>query len=33
MEQYLIAFFFEGEPLTEYGDYGTTVYARIKFSF
>jgi hypothetical protein len=33
LDLYLIAFFFEGEPLTEYGDYGTTVYARIKFSF
>ena len=33
LDLYLVAFFFEGEPLTEYGDYGTTVYARIKFSF
>jgi len=33
LDFYLVAFFFKGEPLTEYGDYGTTVYARIKFSF
>ena len=33
LDLYLIAFFFEGDPLTEYGEYGTTVYARIKFSF
>jgi hypothetical protein len=33
LDLYLISFFFEGEPLTEFGDYGITYYARLKFSF
>ena len=33
LDLYFAAFFFEGAPLTEYGDYGTTIYARIKYSF
>lgn len=33
LDLYLISFFFEGEPRTEFGDYGITYYARLKFSF
>jgi hypothetical protein len=33
LDLYLIAFFFEGNPLTEYGEYGITSYIRIKYSF
>ena len=33
LDLYFVAFFFEGAPLTEYGEYGTTIYARIKYSF
>jgi len=33
LDLYLISFLFEGEPLTEFGDYGITYYARLKFSF
>ena len=33
LDLYLISFFFEGKPLTEYGEYGTTFYARLKYSF
>ena len=33
LDLYLISFFFEGNPLTEYGDYGTTYYVRLKYSF
>ena len=33
LDLYLISFFFEGDPLTEYGDYGTTFYVRLKYSF
>jgi hypothetical protein len=29
----LLAMFFDGNPLTEYGDYGSTVFARLKYSF
>lgn len=30
---FLISMFFEGDPLTEYGEYGISFYARIKYSF
>lgn len=33
LDLYLICFFFDGEPLTQYGEYGTSFYARIKYSF
>jgi hypothetical protein len=33
LDLYLISMFFEGDPLTEYGEYGTSFYARIKYSF
>jgi hypothetical protein len=33
LDLYLISLFFEGEPLTQYGEYGTSFYARIKYSF
>jgi len=33
LDLYLISFLFEGDPLTQFGDYGITYYARIKFSF
>jgi hypothetical protein len=33
LDLYLISFFFEGNPLTEYGEYGTTYYLRLKYSF
>lgn len=33
LDLFLITMFFEGKPLTEYGEYRTTFYARIKFSF
>ena len=33
LDLYLICLFFEGNTLTQYGEYGTTFYARIKFSF
>jgi hypothetical protein len=28
-----IAFFFNGDPVTEFGEYGTTLYVRFKYSF
>jgi hypothetical protein len=33
LDLFLITMFFEGNPLTEYGEYGTSFFARIKFSF
>lgn len=33
LDLYLISMFYEGDPLTEYGEYGTSFYARIKYSF
>jgi len=33
LDFFLITMFFEGDPLTEYGEYGTSFYVRIKFSF
>ena len=33
LDLYFVAFFFVGAQLTEFGDYGTTIYARIKYSF
>ncbi|MCW8824255.1 MAG: hypothetical protein OQK63_09205 [Ignavibacteriaceae bacterium] len=33
LDIFLICMFFEGNPLTEYGEYGTSFFARIKFSF
>lgn len=33
LDLFLICMFFEGNPLTEYGEYGTSFFARIKFSF
>ena len=33
LDLFLICMFFDGNPLTEYGEYGTSFYARIKFSF
>lgn len=33
LDLYLICMFFEGEPLTEYGEYGISFYTRIKYSF
>ena len=33
LDFFLISMFFEGNPLTEFGEYGTTFYVRIKFSF
>lgn len=33
LDLYLISMFFEGDPLTEYGEYGTSFYARVKWSF
>lgn len=33
LDFYLISMFFEGDPITEYGEYGTSFYARIKYSF
>ena len=33
LDLFLICMIFEGDPLTEYGEYGTSFYARIKYSF
>ena len=33
LDLFLICMFFEGDPLTEYGEYGTSFYVRIKYSF
>ena len=33
LDLYLISFLFEGEPLTQFGDYGITYYVRVKYSF
>jgi hypothetical protein len=33
LDLYLISMFFDGDSLTEYGEYGTSFYARIKYSF
>jgi hypothetical protein len=33
LDFYLIGLFFEGDPLTEFGEYGTSVYLRLKYSF
>jgi len=33
LDFYLISFLFNGDNLTEYGEYGTTVYIRLKYSF
>lgn len=33
LDLYLIALVFEGDPLTEYGEYGPAFYTRVKFSF
>lgn len=33
LDLYLISLFFEGDTLTQYGEYGTAFYARIKLSF
>lgn len=33
LDLYLISFLFEGNPLTEFGEYGITYYARLKYSF
>jgi hypothetical protein len=33
LDLYLIALLFNGEHLTEYGDYGSTLYIRVKYSF
>lgn len=33
LDLYLISFLFEGNPLTQYGDYGVTYYVRVKYSF
>jgi hypothetical protein len=33
LDLYLICLLFQGEPLTQYGEYGTAFYARIKYSF
>ena len=30
---YLIGLFFHGEPHTEFGGYGSSIYARVKWSF
>jgi hypothetical protein len=29
----LLAMFFDGDTLTEYGDYGSTIFLRFKYSF
>jgi hypothetical protein len=33
LDLYLIALLFNGDSLTQYGDYGSSLYARIKYSF
>ncbi len=33
LDLYLIALLFNGDTLTQYGDYGSSLYARIKYSF
>ena len=33
LDLYLISFLFEGEPFTQFGDYGITYYLRLKYSF
>lgn len=33
LDLYLIGLFFEGDPLTQYGEFGLSFYARIKYSF
>lgn len=33
LDLYLIGFLFDGDPITEFGEYGTTIYVRIKYSF
>lgn len=33
LDLYLIALLFDGDSLTQYGDYGSSLYARIKYSF
>jgi hypothetical protein len=33
LDFYVIGLFFEGDPLTEFGEYGTSVYLRLKYSF
>jgi hypothetical protein len=33
LDLYLISFLFEGEALTQFGDYGITYYVRVKYSF
>ncbi|MBT8392684.1 MAG: hypothetical protein KJO48_13030 [Ignavibacteria bacterium] len=33
LDFYFIGLFFEGDPLTEFGEYGTSVYLRLKYSF
>ena len=33
LDFYIIGLIFEGDPLTEFGEYGTSVYLRLKYSF
>ena len=33
LDLFVICMFFDGNPLTEYGEYGTSFFARVKFSF
>ena len=33
LDVFLLGMFFGGDPLTEYGEYGTSVYLRFKYSF
>lgn len=33
LDFYMIALFFEGNPLTQYGEYGSSVFLRLKYSF
>lgn len=33
LDLYVIGLFFEGDPLTQYGEFGISFYARIKYSF
>ena len=33
LDFYIIGLLFEGDPLTEFGEYGTSFYLRLKYSF
>jgi hypothetical protein len=33
LDLYVIALLFDGDNLTQYGDYGSSIYLRIKYSF